>query len=363
MDPNLIVFESGLGDQYADSPRYIYEELVRRGDPRKKVWVHHGKLPVRGHKTVTVTRLSARYFWYLARAKYWVNNQNFPHYLQRRPDGVYVQTWHGTPLKRMQHDVVEVHGRAPGYLDRVSEATRQWSVLLSPSPYATQAFRSAFQYDGPVAEVGYPRNDVLADPERRAAIRDHVRSGLGLADATKVVLYAPTFRDDQRGSRGGRFRFELPFDLEDFATSLEGETVLLLRMHVLIENNISIPKNLQHRVIDVTAHPEVHDLSLASDVLVTDYSSVFFDYAILRRPIVFYAYDLEHYRDQLRGFYLDYSKELPGPIVKDPATLWEALRSALDPTVDSVTRVAHFAEKYAPMDDGHAAKRVVDAWL
>jgi CDP-glycerol glycerophosphotransferase len=362
IDPNIIVFESGLGKQYADSPRYIYEELVRRRDPRKKVWVYQGKLPVTDRNTVSVKRLSPEYFWYLARAKYWVNNQNFPHYVRRRPDGVFIQTWHGTPLKRMQHDVAEIHGRDPGYLERVTSATRQWSVLLSPSPYATTAFRSAFRYGGPVLEVGYPRNDLLADPRRAATVRDRVRGRLGIGSSAKAILYAPTFRDDQVGSRSGRFRFEFPFELEDFAGALDDDVVLLVRMHVLVENDISIPTELRHRVIDVSAYPEIQDLYLASDVLVTDYSSVFFDYAILRRPIVFYAYDLERYRDQLRGFYLDYGEELPGPVVKDSQGLWTALRGALDATVD-IERVTDFAAKYAPMDDGHAAGRVVDTWL
>jgi CDP-glycerol glycerophosphotransferase len=362
INPELIVFESGIGTQYADSPRYIYEELLRRGDTRTKVWAYSGRLPVTDPHTITVKRLSPEYYWYLARAKYWVNNQSFPHYLQRRPDGVYIQTWHGTPLKRMQHDLTEVHGRDPEYLDRVTQAMQQWSVLLSPSPYATSAFRSAFRYEGPVSELGYPRNDVLADVDRGAAIRDRVRRRLGLKPTAKAVLYAPTFRDDQAGERGGRFRFDLPFDLEDFARSLEEDTVLLLRMHVLVENDLAIPLELRHRVLDVTAYPEIQDLYLASDILVTDYSSVFFDYAILRRPIVFYAYDLERYRDQLRGFYLDYGMELPGPIVKDTQGLWTALRRALDSTVD-LERATDFAAKYAPLDDGHAAARVVDTWL
>jgi CDP-glycerol glycerophosphotransferase len=260
----------------------------------------------------------------------------------------------------MQHDLDEVHGRDPDYLARVTAAMQQWSVLLSPSPYATKAFRSAFRYNGPVLELGYPRNDILADPERRALIRRSVRRRLGFAADTKVVLYAPTFRDDLRGAREGRFRFELPFDLRDFASSLDDNTVLLLRMHVLVENDIAIPQDLRHRVLDVTSYPEIQELFLASDVLVTDYSSVFFDYAILRRPVIFYAYDVGHYRDQLRGFYLDYEKEAPGPIVDSAPALWCALRRALVPSREEPLKLKAFAELYAPMADGLSARRVVD---
>ncbi|MDN5789285.1 MAG: CDP-glycerol glycerophosphotransferase family protein [Micrococcales bacterium] len=361
MDRDIIVFESGLGKQYADSPRYIYEELLRRRDPRKKVWVYDGRLPVTDHNTITVQRLSPEYYWYLARAKYWVNNQNFPHYMRRRRHGVFIQTWHGTPLKRMQHDLPEIHGRDPGYLQRVTNAMRQWSALLSPSPYATAAFRRAFRYDGPVLEVGYPRNDVLADPDRAAESRAAVRRRLGLRADAKTILYAPTFRDDQQGRRRGRFRFDLPFALEDFAEAFDDNTVLLLRMHVLVDNKITIPPELRKRVMDVSAQGEIQELFLASDVLVTDYSSVFFDYAILHRPIVFYAYDLDRYRDTLRGFYLDYTAEsLPGPIVETPEDLWAAVRAGFAPDAQAVDRIAAFAQRYAPMDDGRAAVRVVD---
>ncbi|EMY35242.1 CDP-glycerol glycerophosphotransferase [Arthrobacter crystallopoietes BAB-32] len=358
MDENLIVFESGLGKQYADSPRYIYEELVRRKDPRRKVWVYTGKLPVKDPNTKVVKRLSPQYYWYLARAKYWVNNQNFPYYIRRRSDGIMVQTWHGTPLKRMLHDLNSVHGRDEWYLDRVSQAVRQWSVLLSPSPYATAAFRSAFRFRGPVLETGYPRNDPVAG-EGTAELGAEVRRRLGIPEDKRVVLYAPTFRDSQ-SSGAGRFHFEMPFDLQAYHERFGTDTMLLLRMHVLVSDKIAIPDSVRGSVMDVSGYPEIQELCLASDVLVTDYSSVFFDYAILRRPIVFYAYDLELYRDTLRGFYLDYGTELPGPVVESEADLHAALEEALKPDVVREGRLAEFAATYAPHDDGHAAARVVD---
>ncbi|WP_139005409.1 CDP-glycerol glycerophosphotransferase family protein [Arthrobacter crystallopoietes] len=358
MDEDLIVFESGLGKQYADSPRYIYEELVRRNDPRKRVWIYNGKFPYRDANTKVVKRLSPEYYWYLGKAKYWVNNQNFPHYLRRRKDGIMIQTWHGTPLKRMLHDLQEVHGRDEDYLRRVSNAVRQWSVLLSPSPYATQAFRSAFKFDGPVLEAGYPRNDVLARGKDNG-ISAEVRRKLGIAEGTRTVLYAPTFRDsDSVGA--GKFRFDLPFDLERFHEKFGPETVLLLRMHVLISNGIEIPESVRDSVIDVSSYPEIQELYLASDILVTDYSSVFFDFAILRRPIIFFAYDLELYRDTLRGFYLDYSVDLPGPIVETEEALYAAIEAAESSDPERDARLEAFVTKFAPMDDGHAAERVVD---
>ncbi|SDR09597.1 CDP-glycerol glycerophosphotransferase family protein [Arthrobacter crystallopoietes] len=359
MDENLLVFESGLGKQYADSPRYIYEELLKRNDPRTKIWIYGGKLPHEDANTRVVKRLSPEYYWYLGKAKYWVNNQNFPHYIRRRKDAIMVQTWHGTPLKRMLHDLAEVHGRDEDYLRRVSNAVRQWSVLLSPSPYATEVFRSAFRYDGKVLEEGYPRNDVLAAVGQNSGLSEQVRRKLGIPENKRVVLYAPTFRDSD-SSGAGKFSFELPFDLERFHKRFGADTVLLLRMHVLVSNRIQIPESVRDTVLDVSGYPEIQELYLASDILVTDYSSVFFDFSLLRRPIIFYAYDLELYRDTLRGFYLDYSTDLPGPVVESEESLYQAIDATSHPDPEREAKHESFVAKFAPKDDGHAAERVVD---
>lgn len=356
---DLIVFESGLGKQYSDSPRAIYEELIRRGDTRTKIWVYNGKLPTADAHTFVVKRLSPQYFWYLARAKYWVNNQNFPYYITRRKGGVYLQTWHGTPLKKMQHDLEHIEGRGAGYLDRVTQAGQQWSHLLSPSPYATSAFSTAFRHSAEVIEAGYPRNDILNNSDMHK-VGESVRRKLDLPEGKKVLLYAPTFRDDQNIS-GNRFGFALPFDLERFAAEFGEEYVLLLRMHVVVTSRITIPDHLSEAVRDVSAYDDINELYLASDALITDYSSVFFDYSILERPIIFFAYDLENYRDHLRGFYLDYNADLPGPVVTSESDLWKTI-SSLDTTASELSaRSAEFSSAYAPEDDGQAAMRVVDA--
>lgn len=353
----LVVFESHVGKQYSDSPRYIYEELARRLPRLPKVWVLDTPHRFDDPNTSVVKRLSPSYFWNLARAETWVFNQNAPHYLKRPKRTRYIQTWHGTPLKKMQHDVSQVFGRDEGYLDRVKAATEQWTELLSPSPYATRAFRSAFRYDGEVVELGYPRNDPLMSPDRDRHAAE-IRRRMLISEQQRVVLYAPTFRDDQFSTRG-RFTFDLPIDFERFARTMPEDTVLLLRLHTLISKGVDIPQELQGRIRDVSAYDEVQELLLVSDVLVTDYSSVFFDAAVLERPMVFYAYDLEQYRDKLRGFYLDYEADVPGPVVQTEEALWEAVRSGLEGPIDQEDR-ARFVRRFNPNDDGRASERVVD---
>lgn len=362
IDPSIIVFESGQGRQLGDNPGAIYDELVHRGDTRLKVWIYNKRFPIRDDQTIIVKRYSPEYFWYLARAKYWVSNQNMPHFIHRRSKGVYIQTWHGTPLKKMFLDIDQIVGRDEGYVGRVTEATRQWSVLVSPNSYTTDIMRSAYAFDGPSVELGYPRNDVLLN-EAAEDRRQSMRQRLGFTDSDFVVLYAPTFRDDKPTKRG-RFAFEWPFPPEEFESRFALTNVkLLIRAHVLINTKIRVPKDSE-TITDVTRLPDIQELYLASDMLVTDYSSVFFDYSLLKRPICFYAYDLEKYRQELRGFYLDYSTELPGPIVESAEGLYRAIDTARETgSLEGSVPLIDFVDRFASSDDGRATERVVDAIL
>ena len=355
-----VVFESGVARQYGDSPRYLYEHLLAAGSPLKVTWVINTPVRIPGTSVEKARRFSPRYFWRLGRARYWVNNQNFTHYLEPARGTRYLQTWHGTPLKKMQHDIEDIRGRDPGYLERVTTMTGFWDALVSPSPYASTAFRSAFGYDGEILELGYPRNDVLHRPDRdaRAAL---VRRGLGLPAGRKVVLYAPTFRDDAK--RGGTFVADLRLDLEQMQRRLGEEYVLLLRFHTIVKGRPRIPEELAAFVLDVTSYADTQELLLVTDVLMTDYSSIMFDFAALDRPVVLFTYDLDHYRDALRGFYLDLEEIAPGPLVRTSEEVCEVLADHEALVHEHVQRRAAFRERFAPLDDGQAAARVAQAFF
>ncbi|WP_313405377.1 CDP-glycerol glycerophosphotransferase family protein [Aeromicrobium sp.] len=352
----LAVFESNVGRAAADSPRAIYDELVARDSDLDVVWSTRDTFRPRDLRTRKVEPGSPAFHWALARARYWVNNQNFGPPLTRPRGTTYVQTWHGTPLKRMQFDAVSTTGRKEGYLDRVAAKTATWSTLVSPSPYATEAFRSAFRYDGPVLEVGYPRNDVLVTQAQARA--DLTRRRLGLPAGARVVLYAPTFRDDVR--KGNQFGWDGVLDWATLVDGLSPDTVVLVRRHSVVRGSLKIPPELAHRVRDVSAYGDTQDLLCLADVLVTDYSSVMFDYALLDRPLVLFCYDLEHYRDELRGFYLDLEAEAPGALARTQEQLREGLLAAESGDPGHADARRRFRERFAPLDDGRAAARVVD---
>ena len=361
VDPNLILFESGIGKQYSDSPKYIFEELVKRDNNYKKVWVYNGNLPVKDKNTKRIKRLSPEYYYYLAKAGYWVNNQNFPTYLSKRKETTYIQTWHGTPLKKMQFDIENIQGRDDGYLNRVHSATKTWDYLVSPSPYASTAFRSAFRYEGEILETGYPRNDLFYR-EDVSAIANVVTDRLKIPEGKKVILYAPTFRDNQT-SKNNKFTFDLNLDLERMKEALGDEYVLLLRMHVVISNKLRIPEGYEDFVINVSKYSDIQELYLISDILITDYSSVMFDFANTARPILYYTYDLEDYRDNIRGFYIDFEGEAPGPFLKTTEDIIESITHIDEINRQYEKRYSLFKEKYCGIEDGKAAKRIVDKFF
>jgi len=357
IDKSLILFESGIGKQYADSPRYIYEEIVKRELPYKKIWVYNGNIRFKDEGTKVIKRLSPQYYYYLAKSGYWVNNQNFPTYISKRKRTTYLQTWHGTPLKRMLFDIDNIQGRDETYLTRVYQATKNWDYLISPSEYATNAFRSAFRYEKEILELGYPRNDIFYRAEKEE-VYNQVKRKFNIPKGKKVILYAPTFRDNEVN---GNSQFQIQLDLHDIKEKLGDEYVLLLRLHVVVKSKIKIDEELSDFAINVSSYSEIQDLYLISDILITDYSSVFFDFANTSKPILFFTYDLDLYKNEIRGFYMDFEKEAPGPLLETSEEVVDAIFNIEKIEVAYSQKYIEFKEKFCYLEDGKASERVVDA--
>ena len=354
----LILFESSLGKQYSDSPKYIYEEMIKRKINYKKVWVYDGKKTFNDSSTVQVERFSPRYYYYLARAKFWINNQNFPHYLKKREETIYLQTWHGTPLKKMLFDLDQVIGRKPGYIERVSKSISQWDYLISPSPYATRVFISAFNFKGKIIESGYPRNDIFYC-KHQDSHKKRIRTKLKIPKDKKVILYAPTFRDNQIFTNN-RFKFNMNLNLRTLKRDLGDNYVMLFRTHLVISNKIHFDHKVNNFIKDVSDYSDVQELLLIADILITDYSSVMFDFANTNKPILFYTYDLAEYRDKVRGFYMNFELEAPGPLLKTTDQIVQSILNIKEVEKKYKERYKRFYKEYCPLEDGKASKRIVD---
>ena len=355
---DLVVMDSYNSRQYSDSPRALTEELLARGGKYEIVWVtHDGQFTVPEGCRV-VLRESAEHYEVMAQARLVVSNNPMPPWYVKREGQTYLQTWHGTPLKRIAFDIpTPAWGGAADYMVRFAADVAKWDYLVSPQPFSTPIFQRSFRYDGPILETGYPRNDALCRPNA-TQVAAAVRRRLGIPAGKRVVLYAPTWRDDQ--ARGGSFALGLRLDLDAFSRSLGGDHVLLVRAHVNVRE--AVPAGTPG-VIDVSRYPDIAELYLAADVLITDYSSVMFDFAVTRKPILFFTYDLEHYRDDLRGFYFDFEAEAPGPLLRTSDEVIQTLQEVDRVVLEHAPAYEAFAQRFCPLDDGKASARILDQIL
>lgn len=355
---DAVLFISYNGKQYSDSPRAMHEELLRRGADLEYLWlVRDGQVNL--PDTVQKVRFwSTEWYEALARCRYIVTNAHLPHWMERRPGQVIVQNWHGTMLKKIGLDI-EAPKFDPQYHERLIQEARNWTMLVSSNRFSTPILKRAMGYDGEIVETGYPRNDYLYSPDLEQRAKD-IKERIGLPADKRVVLYAPTWRDDL-SHRRGQFKFDLRLDVEDARERLGDDHILLVRRHSNVVD--SIPGAGNGFVYDVSEYPDIADLYIIADVMVTDYSSVMFDYAHLKRPMLFFTYDLEHYRDKLRGFYFDFENDAPGPLIRTSEELVSALCDIDKVSAAYAERYQRFHELFCDLDDGNAAARVVDRML
>ncbi|MER2134917.1 MAG: CDP-glycerol glycerophosphotransferase family protein [Arthrobacter sp.] len=347
-----IFFESFGGKSCTDSPRAISDYLAASGFEEPLYWsVADRSVPVPDY-AVPLLQGSTEWYERLATTRRLVNNNNFPWFFTKAPGQFYLQTWHGTPLKKIGLDIPQ-RALALSYRDLMQREAQWWNLLLAQNSFAAEVLPKALGYSGKVLTAGYPRNDALAVPGDK---RERTRRLLGVSPEQKVLLYAPTWRDAVRND-AGRSDWVGYLDLEQALRLLGPDWTVLVRGH----HNVAAQRriNASARVQDVTDYPEVSDLYLASDALVTDYSSAMFDYSVLGRPMYFLVPDLAEYAAS-RGFYLDFARDLPGVAVSGTAELVHAIRRD-----QGLLRgeIRDFARRFAPQDTGGAAAAAARALL
>lgn len=341
---NAVFFESFYGRNAGDNPLALDHALVAQAPGVTRYWsVTDLSIPV-PEGAIAVVEGSPQWWRARAAARLIIVNDWLRARFARKPGQRVLQTWHGTPLKRL---ALHRPGFDPRRIAAVFKEARRWDILLAQNRYAARVMRKAYALFGkPIWIEGYPRNDVLANGDARA-----VRRSLGIGDDERVLLYAPTWRDD---------RVEMVDFVDAEALAAAADAVVLVRGH---SRTLHPGRDAAGaRVIDVTGYPDTALLLLAADALITDYSSVMFDFSATGKPMYFLVPDIEHYRGTLRGFYFDLGERAPGPLVRTQDELVAALADS--------GHVARYAERYAAwqrqfnaLDDGGAARRVVDRIL
>jgi CDP-glycerol glycerophosphotransferase len=274
----------------------------------------------------------------------------------KRKGNIFLQTWHGTPLKKLVFDMDDITSASPKYKQQVYKQSRAWDYLIAPNAFCSETFPRCFMYENRLLETGYPRNDIMhaKDKDKMAA---GIRKKLGIPLDKKTILYAPTWRDDEFYGKG-QYKFELQLDLKRMQENLGDQFVVLLRTHYFIADSLDV-SSYGGFAYNLSKYDDISELYLISDILITDYSSVFFDYANLKRPMLFYTYDLEKYRDILRGFYLDIEKEVPGPLLYTTEEVIDAVQNIDEVARKYKQRYEEFYHRFCEWEDGHATEKVV----
>lgn len=367
VNKKMVIFESFLGKQYACSPKAIYEAMLN--DPKYSdyvfVWVFRSSDKMRkqlgNSRTIVVKYNSRRYFRAYAEAKYWITNWRLSAALIKKEEQICIQTWHGTPLKKIGMDL-NIEGnattsQAKGHKMYLEDA-KKYDYFVSPSRFCTEVFSSAFglkqlNKQDILIETGYPRNDFLF--RLSPSVVDSIKEELRLPLDKKVVLYAPTWRDNQH-TLGVGYTFDADVHIKDFLNLLPEEYIAVVRLHYLVADSLDL-SGYGRKVFDYSKIDDINLLYAVSDVLITDYSSVFFDYSNLKRPIIFYMYDLENYQKNIRDFYIGLD-ELPGPIVQTETELINTLKNIDQIKLDYSEKYKQFVDRFTYLDDGEAGKRV-----
>ncbi|MCR1783557.1 bifunctional glycosyltransferase family 2 protein/CDP-glycerol:glycerophosphate glycerophosphotransferase [Nocardioides carbamazepini] len=363
LEPGSVYFQSYVGASATDSQLALHHELRRTrpeltlywGVASAASWVPDGGVPV-----VMTTRE-----WYrvLAAAGQLCMNIDPERWFRKRPGQRLLQTFHGYPSKSMGIRMWDAKHYPPRRIElELARTSKQWDLILTPEPDMDQYYRREYAYDGPIHSEGYPRDDVLVS-DRADAVREDVRRRLGIAPHQKAILYAPTWRDDQATNwRAADAVHHL--DIGAAARDLGPDYVLLLRGHRFHNPaGDGTDRAGATRFLDVTEYPEINDLILAADAAVLDYSSLRFDFALTRRPMVFLVPDLDTYVGGVRGFLYDYVPTAPGPHVDTADQVVDLLRD-----IDGLRRryadaTETFHRRFNRFMDGHAAERVAAAFF
>jgi CDP-glycerol glycerophosphotransferase (TagB/SpsB family) len=360
LDPNLALYASYWFKQYACSPRAIYEKAAELAPHLRGVWVidadHVAAIP---EGVEYVVAGSPAYKRLVSRATYFVSNTNLPRELEKREGQVHIQTQHGTPLKTMGTDLRHYPAAAKDLdLEELMRQVDRWDFNLASNRYSSEIWERTYPSHFEELEYGFPRNDRLLN----ATVEDvrAIRASFGFDDSHLVVLYAPTWRDGDDAVRTPSGLVDLGgtgihLDLDRLASAVGEQGRVLVRTHYSLSNSPTIHSD---RVLDASEHPRVEDLMLAADVLISDYSSISFDYANLDRPIMLLVDDQGVY-DTTRGTYFDITEFPPGLVARSGEDLLSALQTGRFAAAEAAKHRHLFREKFCEFDDGRAAERVV----
>lgn len=344
---NKVVFQNFNGKGFGDNPKYIANELIKK-ENIDIVWIvkefSQNSFP---NKIRQVKKYTLRYFYELATAKVWVSNNRLEKFIIKRKNQVYIQTWHGgLGLKKVEKDAEDKLSKK--YIKLAKKDSKMIDYAISNSTYRTNIYKNSFWYDGKILEIGCPRNDIFFDNKKQKKIRESVFKKYNIDFNKKIILYAPTFRSDKD------FDYET-FNFSKLLNNLNKKNenyVLMIKLHPNVDKSIRTSEN----IINVSKYPDVDELLLVSDIVISDYSSVFFDFLFMHKPVYLYAPDYDEYVKE-RGFNFDY-KKLPFSISYNSNELINKI--LVNDYKNYADKLDKFLKDVNIIDDGHASQKVAN---
>ena len=347
IEQHKAVFKSFRGIGCGDNPRAVYDEMRKERPDYKYIWITQDMNDsVPGAKMVK--HGSIREIYELATARLWVDNKRKGCWASKRKGQLYIQTWHGgVTLKKVEKDA---EGSLPAYyIKSAIKDSEMADAMTSSSRWQSDQYRDAFWFNNTILEYGLPRSDIFYHDQ--TVLYNNVRNYFKLPSEAKILLYAPTFRNNHQTNV---YNMDYQMVLSSLTRAFGGEWYVIVRLHPNVAYKADII-DYNERIINGTAYPIMNELVIASDFLITDYSSCMFDAMEAGKKAVLYAPDIEQYVDD-RGFYFGI-RELPFPVAENN----EELKDVIDKfdEADYAKKISGFREQVGLFNDGHASERTV----
>lgn len=347
--PDKIVFSNFNGGGYGDNPKFIAQEIIDSKLPYKLIWVSGEATNIFPSQITPVRPNSLAFVYHMATAGFWIDNTRKLYYFKKRPEQFYIQTWHGGPgLKKVEKDCESALSEE--YKTYAKIDSNHIDLFLSCCEWCSKLYHSSFWYNGPILEKGIPKNDLyFKNPE---PIKEKVFSYYNLQRGKKLIMYAPTYRDNRKTDMYNLACDRVLSALEErFGSSF----ALLIRLHP----NVSDQDNIfqySERILNASKYKNMQELLVACDMIITDYSGCAFDYPILKKPGFLYAEDYEEMK-RTKDYYFSL-EELPFSLSQNND---ELVQNILDFDYNKYQRdCERYVNEINYFDDGQAAKAVVD---
>lgn len=344
-----IFFMSYYGNQYGCSPKYLSEYITQNQKDWKVVWAFTKPEKYNLPSIRKVKYLSLRYFYELCTSQVIVTNYRMTPLFKKRESQIYIQTWHSSlRLKMIEKDA---EATLPShYIEMAKNDSKNIDWLLSGCEYSTSIFKRCFWYEGQILPTGTPRNDLLFKND--LSLRQDIFNKLQIPTTTKVLLYAPTFR---KGDNLEYYNIQYSQLIQSLKKYKEGEWLILVRLHPHLRNFSQVLLKGEPNVLDVTDYDDIQELLYVANMVISDYSSLIFDFAMTLRPCLLYVPDLEEYTSKDRALYFNI-QELPFPICLDNEKLFEQIENLdIDKYQDQVNT---FLKGIGSYETGHACENI-----